>query len=150
MEYNEVMEVEPGAMLLVGGEPFEVQRVSKYQCRTASWLDLATQTPSGEKVLELSDGEIRVWQQVPDLSNVSPATDLVDYRGHHFEVDESRVRAKTATRNVAGEVQEDSVTSVYVDEKDESVLLSIETRGEKLFVWYSDRMVFPKYIEMSK
>lgn len=150
MKCNEVMKVEPGTVLLVGGEPFEVHRVSKYQCRTASWLNLVTQTSSGEKVLELSDGEIRLWQQVFDLSDVSPATDSVDYRGHHFEVDESRVRAKTATRNVAGEIQEDSITSVYVDERDESVLLAIETKGEKLFIWYSDKMVSPKDIKTSK
>jgi len=150
MKYNEVMKVGPGIVLLVGGEPFEVQRVSKYQCRTASWLNLATQTSSGEKVLELSDGGIRLWRQVFDLSDVSPATVIVDYRGHHFKADESQVHAKTTTRNVTGEVREDSITSVYVDKRDESVLLSIETKGEKLFVWYSDRTISPRNIKISK
>lgn len=154
MKYNEVMKVEPGTVLLVGGEPFEVHRVSNYKCRTASWLNLIAQTPRGEEVLELSDGGIRLWRQVFAFAyrnDISPATESVDYRGHYFEVDESRVRAKTITRNVAGEeIQEDSVTSVYVDERDESVLLSIETKGEKFFVWYSDKMISPKNIKMSK
>ena len=152
MKYNEVMKVGPGTVLLVNSELFQVLRVSGYKCRTASWLNLAARTSSGgEKVLELSDGDIRLWRQVFDLSGVSPATESVDYHGHHFEVDESRVRAKTVTRNVAGkDVQEDSVTSVYVDEKDESGLLSIETKGEKLFVWYSNKMVSPKNIKTSK
>ena len=149
MKYNEVMKVEPGTVLLVNGEPFEVHRVSNYQCRTASWLNLVMQTLSGEKVLELSDGKIREWTQVLDMPDAGVEMETVDYHGHHFEVDESRVRAKTLSRNVAGKIQENSVTSVYVDELDEHVLLSIETRGDKLFVWYSDRVISPKDIKVA-
>jgi len=151
MKYSDLMNVksESGSILTVNGETFQVDQVSNYKSRTASWLNLIDQSAKVEKVLELSDGDIRLWTQVLDLPDVSPDMDVVDYRGHHFEVDESRVRAKTETRNAVGELQTElSITSVYIDEKDEDVLLSIELKGNRLFVWYSAKMIAPKDIKM--
>lgn len=148
MEYKDLMNVGPGAVLRVEGKIFKVSQVISYKCRTNSWRNLVDQTSqSGEQVLELSDGEIRPWQQVLDLPGVTPSEESVDYRGHHFEVDESRVKAKTLIRNEAGEEKGDSVTSVYVAEDDEEILLSIEIVEKKIFVWYSDKMISPRDIK---
>lgn len=150
MKYSELMKVEPGSILIVNSEPFQVDEVSHYTSRTAKWFNLVSKPATGEKVLELSDGDIRLWTQVLDLLDVSPDLDEVDYHGHHFEVDESRVRAEVQTRNAQGELQTElSITSVYVTDDDEDILLSIELKGDKLFVWYSDRTISPKDIKMS-
>jgi hypothetical protein len=149
VEYRGLLEIKPGTVLQVAGVPFRVSQVINYKCRTTSWFNLVDQTSlDGEKVIELSDGDIRLWQQVKDLPGVSPATESVDYRGHHFEVDESRVKAKTLIRNEAGEEAGDSVTSIYVTEDDENILLSVEIVEKKIFVWYSDRMISPREIKL--
>ena len=147
MKYSELMKVARGVILTVGKELFKVDRIQRYKCRTDSWLNHVFQTPAGELVLELSDGEVREWKQVFDMQWATPDLDVVKYNGRHWEVDESRVRAKTTIETADGVTQESSVTSVYIDPKDDKVLLAIETRGDKLFVWYSDRMISPKNIK---
>lgn len=147
MKYSELIKIEPGTCLLVSSVPFAVHQVSDYKSRTAKWRNLVSETVNGEVVLEFSDGDIRQWTQVLDLLSMDPGMEEVQYRGHHFEVDESKVRAKTETRTATGVAYEVSVTSVYVDEEDEDVLLSIELKGVQIFVWYSDKMISPRNIK---
>lgn len=151
MEYNRLKKLAmPGVILEVAGVSFKVDQVLAYKCPTNSWLNLVDQTSSsGEQVLELSDGDIRLWRQVLDLPGVSPAKRTVNYRGRHFKCQELMVQAKTVIREKAGkEHTEDSVTSVYVDEKDEDILLSIEIIEGKIFVWYSDKMIPSRDIKL--
>lgn len=143
MQYKEAMKLKRGVALLVLMEKFVVDRIQRYESRTASWLNHVYQRKDGsEWVLELEDGKIREWQQVLDLQDVNPKLKFVRCLGRRWKWDET-TRANVIVETADGVAKEVSVTSVYTDPKDDKVLLSIETRGDKLFVWYSDRVISP-------
>ena len=148
MKYSELMKVARGVVLTVGKELFKVDRIQRYKCRTDSWLNHVFITPAGEWVLELEDGKIREWKQILDLHGVTPKVKVVRYRDRRWKWDES-TRANVIVETAEGMIKEPSLTSVYIDPQDDTVLLSIETRGNKFFVWYSDRVISPRDIKVA-
>jgi hypothetical protein len=145
MKYRELAGVKLGEVLMVNGTPLKVEKIQRYQGKIDSWLDLIALTPNGEWLVEMEGGNVREYKEVLDLPNVNPSMDEVDYRERHWEVDESRVRAKVIVETADEKIEEPSVCSVYSNQKDNS-LLGIETRGGKTFVWYSDRILSPRDI----
>lgn len=149
MQYRKLIKTESGAILSVNGKAFPVHEVSPYKAGTSKWLNLVSKTKSGEKVLELSDGEVRWYDQVLDMPDASLDMEIVEYKGRRFNVIETRVHAEVTTCTAEGITKEESITSLYEDEEDEDVLFSIEQKGDKLFVWYSDGTISLKDIKLA-
>ena len=150
MQYGKLMKTESGVILSIVDKAFPVHEVSPYKAGTSKWLNLVSKTESGEKVLELSDGEVRWYDQVLDMPDASLDMGIVEYKGRRFKAIETKVHAEVTTRTTGGITKEESITSLYADEEDEDVLFSIEQKGDKLFVWYSDRTISPRDIKLAQ
>lgn len=109
MKLKELLEIKPGATLLLLGEALDIVKVVKSRGATSSWIEFVALAETGREIaLEVEDRKVRVWLETSELpldaKTMAPVTSLdadrIIYGVTPFELTEgpSRARAESITK----------------------------------------------------